>query len=97
MRPILPTYKLSVCNYLGVKLDPERFSMVGYSGAYSLVVGIGGGDFSTSVTNGGFQNPLVLSDGIMLQEDVFCAPEASRGDSRDFEFVCYEGCELNIR
>ena len=57
--------------------------MVGRAGAHCAVVGVLRIGFSASVANGGLEDALALRGREVLQEDVFCAPEAARGERRD--------------
>ena len=84
------TDELVVLDDIRIELYPNRLRVIGRTGAYELITRVDRIILPASEANRGLEDALVLRNGIMLQEDVFDAPEASTREGGDRScWICW--------
>ena len=78
------TDELLVLHDARIELDAHRLRVVRRARAHRLVVGVLRALLAPGVADCRLEDALVLLGREVLEEDVFDAPEASRGKRRDF-------------
>jgi hypothetical protein len=91
------TDELSIGHQPRIKLDFNSLRMVGFAGADFIVLWIRDVLSSSGVSDRGLQDALVLRRWVMLEEDVFDAPEASCSECGDFGLLASCRCVIRSR
>ena len=83
--------ELVVSHHAWVEFNPQCLSMIGAPRAHRTVIRVRHTLLPTRIPHGGLQDALVLRNRIVLQENVFDAPEASCSKGGDLGFRAGHG------